>query len=112
MIKKENKCDLSINNSIIISFVASVTLSGIEIDNKLNFEKHVLTIRSFYIFLSRQYSLLYIYLYIVNVFKYLLLVSENKESYLYYHYIKVVQFLLDLLPRSSSLPKCYCKMTV
>ena len=62
---------------------------------RLNFEKHVSTIISFYIFLSRQCSLLYIYLYIVKVFKYLFLLSENKESYLYYHFIKVVRFLLD-----------------
>ena len=39
--KKENKHLL--NNSIISS-VDSVTLLGIEIDNKLNFEKHVPTI--------------------------------------------------------------------
>ena len=32
-------------------------------------------------FLSTQYSLLYIYLYIVNVFKYLFLLSENKENH-------------------------------
>ena len=62
--KKENKYELNINNSIIISSVDSVTLSGIEIDNKLNFEKHVSTIISFYIFLSRQYSVMYIYIYI------------------------------------------------
>ena len=68
MIKKENKYDLNINNSIIISSVDSVTLLGIEIDNQLNFEKHVSTIISLCIFLSRQYSLLYINLYIVNVF--------------------------------------------
>ena len=30
-------------------------------------------------FLPTQYSLLYIYLYIVNVFKYLFLLSENKK---------------------------------
>ena len=41
--KKENKHDLYINNSIVSS-ADSVTLLGIEIDNKLNFEKHVLTI--------------------------------------------------------------------
>ena len=41
--KKENKHDLNINNSIISS-VDSVTLLGIEIDNKLNFEEHVSTI--------------------------------------------------------------------
>ena len=45
--KKENKYDLNINNSIIIPSVDSVTLSGIEIDNKLNFEKDVSTIISF-----------------------------------------------------------------
>ena len=50
--KKENKYDLNINNSIIISSVDSVTLSGIDIDNKLNFEKHVSTIISIsYIFI-------------------------------------------------------------
>ena len=37
-------------------------------------------------------SLLYIYWYIVNVFKYLILLTENKESYLYYYYIKIVRF--------------------
>ena len=41
--KKESKYDLNINKSII-SFVDSVKLLGIEIDNKLNFEKHVSTI--------------------------------------------------------------------
>ena len=61
MIKKENKYDLNINKSIIISSVDSVTHLGTEIDNKLNFEKHVLTIISFFMFLSRQYSLLYVY---------------------------------------------------
>ena len=96
---------------MIISSVDSVTLLGIEIDTKLNFEKHVSAIISFYIFLSRQYSLLYIYLYIVNVFKCLFLLSENKESYLYY-YIKVVRFSLDPLPRASSLPICCCKIIV
>ena len=45
---------------------------------KLNFEKHVPTIISFYIFLSRQCILLYIYLYIINLFKYSFLLSENK----------------------------------
>ena len=79
---------------------------------KLNFEKHVSTIISFYIFLLRQCSLLYIYLYIINVFKYLFLLSENKESYLYYYYIKVVRFSLDPLPRSSSLPIRCCKIIV
>ena len=82
MLKKENKYDLNINNSVIISSVDSVALLGIEIDNKLNFEKHVSTIISFYIFSSRQYSLLHIYLYIVNVFKYLFLLSENKVIYI------------------------------
>ena len=37
-------------------------------------------------FLSTHYSLLYIYLYIVNVFKYLFLLSENKNKESYYHY--------------------------
>ena len=83
VIKEENKYDLNITNSTIISSVDSVTLLGIEIDSKSNFEKHVSTIISFYIFSSSQYSLLYIYLYIINVFKYLFLLSENKESYLY-----------------------------
>ena len=41
--KKENKHVLNTNNSIISS-VDSVTLLGKEIDNKLNFEKHVSTI--------------------------------------------------------------------
>ena len=54
-------------------------------------------------FLSKQYSLLYIYLYIVNVSKYFFLLSENKESYLYFYYIKVVRFSLDTLSRSLSL---------
>ena len=88
--KKENKYDLNINNSIIISSVDSVTLLGIEIDNQLNFEKYVSTIISFYIFLSRQYSLLYIYLYIVDVFT----------------------VFIRSLPRSSSLPLCCCKIIV
>ena len=57
---------------------------------KLNFQKYVSIIISFYIFLLRQRSLLYIYLYVINVFQYLFLLSENKESYLYYYYIKVV----------------------
>ena len=61
---------------------------------ELNFEKHVSSIISFYIFLSRKCSLLCVYLYIINVFKYLFLLPENKESYLYY-YIKVVRFSLD-----------------
>ena len=38
--KKENKYDLNINNSIISS-ADSVTILAIEIDNKVNFEKHV-----------------------------------------------------------------------
>ena len=41
--KKENKYDLKINGSIISS-EKSVTLLGIEIDNKLNFEKQVANI--------------------------------------------------------------------
>ena len=57
--KKENKYDLNINNLIITSSEDSVTLLGIEIDNKLNFEKHVSNIISFYILLLKQYSLLY-----------------------------------------------------
>ena len=81
--KKENKYDLNINNSIIVSFVNSVTLSGIEIDYKLSFEKHVATIISFYIFLSRQCSLLYIYLYIVNVFKYLFFFYPRIKKVIY-----------------------------
>ena len=58
MIEKENKYDLNINNSINNLSVDSVTLLGIEIHNKWNFEKHVSTIISFYMFLLRQYSLL------------------------------------------------------
>ena len=57
IIKKESEY-LNINNSIIISSVDSTTLLGIEIKNKLNFEKYVSTIISSYIFLSGQYSLL------------------------------------------------------
>ena len=38
--KKENKYDLNINNSLIPS-ETSVTLLGIQIDNKLNFAKHI-----------------------------------------------------------------------
>ena len=38
--KKEKKYDLNINNSIISS-EKSVTLLGIETDNKLNFDKQV-----------------------------------------------------------------------
>ena len=49
----KNKYDLNINNLIIISSVDSVTLLGIEINNKSNFEKYVSTIISFYIFFSR-----------------------------------------------------------
>ena len=81
--KKENKYNLNINNSIIISSVDSATLLGIEIDKQLNFEKHVSSIISFYIFLSSRCSLLYIYLNIVNVFKYLFISSEIKKRYLY-----------------------------
>ena len=103
--KKENQYNFIINNLIIISSVDSVTLLGIEIDNKINFEKHVSTIISIYIFSSRQYNLLYIYLYTINVFKYLFLLFKNIESYLYYYYIKVLRFSLDPLPQSSSLPK-------
>ena len=103
--KKENQYNFIINNLIIISSVDSVTLLGIEIDNKINFEKHVSTIISIYIFLSRQYNLLHIYLYTINVFKYLFLLFKNIESYLYYYYIKVLRFSLDPLPQSSSLPK-------
>ena len=103
--KKENQYNFIINNLIIISSGDSVTLLGIEIDNKINFEKHVSTIISIYIFLSRQYNLLYIYLYTINVFKYLFLLFKNIESYLYYYYIKVLRFSLDPLPQSSSLPK-------
>ena len=62
--KKENKYDLNINSSIIISSVDSVAVLGIEIDSRLNFEKHVATIISFYQGKSRQYNLLYIYIYI------------------------------------------------
>ena len=72
MIKRENKYDLNINNSIIISSVDSVTLLGIKIDHKLNFKKHVSTIISFYLFLSSQYSVLYTHLYIINVFLFIL----------------------------------------
>ena len=57
--KKETKYDLNINNLTITSSVDSVTLLGIEIDNKLNFEKHLSNIISFYILLSKQYNLLY-----------------------------------------------------
>ena len=102
--KKENQYDFIINNLIIISSVDSVTPLGIEIGNKINFEKHVSTIISIYMFSSRQYNLLYIYLYTINVFKYLFLLSKNIKSYLYYYYIKVLRFSLDPLPQSSSLP--------
>ena len=50
VIEKENKYDLTINYSIIISPVDSVTLLGIEIDNKLNFEKLVSTISFIYFY--------------------------------------------------------------
>ena len=63
--KKRKQFDLNMSNSIIIWSVDSATFLGIEIDNKLNFEKHISTIISFYIFSSIQYSLLYIYFYIV-----------------------------------------------
>ena len=43
--KKENKYDLNVYNSIIISSVGSVTLLGIEIDSKLNFKNYVSFIR-------------------------------------------------------------------
>ena len=98
--KKENKYGLNMNNSIIISSVDYVTLLEIEIHNKQNFEKHISIIISFYIFLSKQCSLLNIYLLTVNVFKCLLILSENKESYLYYYYIKLARFSLDILIRS------------
>ena len=101
--KKENKYDLNINNSIIISSMDSVTLLSIEINSKLNFEKYVSTIISFCKFLS---ILLYIYLYIVNVFEYLFILFKNKESYLDYYYVKVLQFSLDPFCRLSSLPIC------
>ena len=77
---------------------------------KLYFKKHVSTIISLNIFLLRQFSLLHIYLYVIHVFKYLFLLSESEESSLYYYYIKVVQFSLDPLFRSSSLPICCCKI--
>ena len=51
MIKKENKYDLNINNSVINSSVDFVTLLVIKIDNQVNFEKHVSAIISFHIFL-------------------------------------------------------------
>ena len=107
----KNLFDLNTNNSIIISSVDSVTLLGIEIANHLSFEKHVSVIISFAIFLSLQYTLLYIYFYIVNAFKYFLSCSKIKKSYLYY-YIKVVRFSIDLLLGSSNLPICCCKIIV
>ena len=51
-IEKENKYDLTINNSTIITFVDSVTLSGIGMDNKLNFQKHIVYCQCFYKFVS------------------------------------------------------------
>ena len=55
--KKRKQICLNKNNSIIISSVDSVTRLGIETNSKLNSEKHVSTIISFDIFLSRQYGL-------------------------------------------------------
>ena len=52
MTKKENKYDLNKNSSIIISSVDSVTPLDIEIDNKLNFEKHFSTTMSLYDFIK------------------------------------------------------------
>ena len=83
-----------------------------ENEYELNFEKHASTIISFSRFLSRKCGLLYIYLYIINVFKYLFLLTENKESYLYYYYMEVVRFSLDPLSCSSSLLICCCKIIV
>ena len=88
------------NNSVIISSVDYVILLEIEIHNKQNFEKHISIIISFDTFLSKQYSLLNTYLLTVNVFKCLLILSENKESYLCYCYIKLARFSLDLFIRS------------
>ena len=88
------------NNSVIISSVDYVILLEIEIHNKQNFEKHISIIISFDTFLSKQYSQLNTYLLTVNVFKCLLILSENKESYLYYCYIKLARFSLDLFIRS------------
>ena len=51
-------------------------------------------------------------MYIINVLKYLFLLSENKKSYLCFYCIKVAQFSLDPLPRPSSLPTCCCKVIV
>ena len=48
----------------------------------------------------------------LDIFKDLLLLTENKESYLYYYYIKVLRFSLDPLPRSLSLPICCCNIIV
>ena len=42
--EKESKYDLNINNSIISSVDSVTDLGTTEIDNKLNFEKHVSTI--------------------------------------------------------------------
>ena len=39
-----------------------------------------------YVFVNSVQPIVYIYLYIVNLFKNLFLLSENKESYYYYHY--------------------------
>ena len=66
----------------MISSVDAVSLLGIKIDNQLNFEKHVSTIISCYIFLSRQYSLLYTSFYIANVLKYLPTLSKIKNIYI------------------------------
>ena len=38
------------------------------------------------------------------------ILSETKESYLYYYYMKVARFSLEPLPRSSSLLICCCKL--
>ena len=38
------------------------------------------------------YCIYILFVYIVNGFKYLFLLSENKGSYLYYYYIGVVRF--------------------
>ena len=48
--KKQKQIRFNINNSIIISSVDSVLLLGIKIYSKLNFEKHVATIISLYVF--------------------------------------------------------------
>ena len=47
-----------------MSSVDPVTLLGTEIDKQLTFEKHASTISPFYIFLWKQYSILYIVYYI------------------------------------------------